>query len=94
MNWNPRRNISNGRCRVVFFSVMMKAESPARLTLFAGYANGMIGYLPTAEEHARGGYEVDVSPYFYRLSGRLDPDAGAQAAEQSRELIGRLFASN
>jgi len=71
--------------------VTMKAESPARMTLFGGYTNGMIGYLPTAEEHARGGYEVDMAPYFYRLGGRLDPGAGAQATEQSRELLRGLF---
>ncbi len=68
-----------------------KDTSPARLTLFAGYSNGMIGYLPTAEEHARGGYEVDMAPYFYRLDGRMDPDSGARAAEQSHELLARLF---
>jgi len=72
-------------------AVEMKESSPATITLFAGYSNGMIGYLPTAEEHARGGYEVDVSPYFYRLEGRLDPSAGERASEQSRELLGRLF---
>lgn len=75
-------------------AMTMKDVSPASWTLFGGYSNGMIGYLPTAEEHARGGYEVDVSPYFYRLSGRLDPEAGTQAVEQSRELLDRLFAAN
>ena len=70
-----------------------KHASPAKLTLFAGYANGMIGYLPTAEEHARGGYEVDMAPYFYRLDGRMDPESGARAAEQSHELLARLFPS-
>ena len=69
----------------------MKAASPAEMTLFGGYSNGMIGYLPTAEEHARGGYEVDVSPYFYRMTGRLDPTAGERASTQSRELLARLF---
>ncbi|MGB0588918.1 MAG: hypothetical protein ACPGU1_04480 [Myxococcota bacterium] len=72
-------------------AVAMKAQSPATVTLFAGYSNGMIGYLPTAEEHARGGYEVDVSPYFYRLGGPLDPSAGERASKQSHELLARLF---
>jgi neutral ceramidase len=72
-------------------AVAMKEGSPATMTFFAGYSNGMIGYLPTADEHARGGYEVDVSPYFYRLGGRLDPSAGERASEQSRELLERLF---
>ena len=72
-------------------AVAMKEGSPATMTLFAGYSNGMIGYLPTAEEHARGGYEVDVSPYFYRLGGRLDASAGERVSKESRELLVRLF---
>ena len=69
----------------------VKDGSPAQVTLFAGYANGMIGYLPTAEEHARGGYEVDVAPYFYRFPGRLHPDSGERAADASSEQLQALF---
>ena len=69
----------------------VKDASPAGLTLFAGYANGMIGYLPTAEEHARGGYEVDVAPYFYRFPGRLHPDSGERATAASSGLLKALF---
>ena len=72
-------------------ALAMKAASPAAFTLFAGYSNGMIGYLPTRDEHQKGGYEVDVSPYFYRLSGRLHPSSGERASAQSRELLERLF---
>lgn len=71
----------------------VKQASPATLTLFAGYANGMIGYLPTREEHARGGYEVDMAPYFYRLPGRLDPDSAERAVAASGALLESLWAA-
>lgn len=32
---------------------------------FGGYTNGYIGYLPTKEEFAYGGYEVELSPVVY-----------------------------
>ncbi|MBP3970723.1 neutral/alkaline non-lysosomal ceramidase N-terminal domain-containing protein [Bacillus sp. WL1] len=35
------------------------------LAFFGGYTNGYIGYLPTKEEFAYGGYEVELSPVVY-----------------------------
>jgi hypothetical protein len=49
----------------------LKAASPAAHTLFASVSDGCIGYLPTAQAHAEGGYEVDFAPYFYRYPARL-----------------------
>ncbi len=69
----------------------IKDESPAERTLFAGYANGLIGYLPTAAEHRKGGYEVDVAPYVFRMPGLLDPNAAQQAVEHSLKLLGRVW---
>jgi hypothetical protein len=71
----------------------VKARSPAPLTLYAGYANGMIGYLPTREEVPRGGYEVDLVPYLYRLPGRLAADSGERAVEATLRLLEGLFGS-
>ncbi|MDF2670918.1 MAG: hypothetical protein K0R67_3224 [Paenibacillus sp.] len=41
----------------------IKAHSPYRVTLFSGYSNGHLGYLPIAEAYPQGGYEVDTSPF-------------------------------
>ena len=41
----------------------IKQRSPFAHTLFSGYSNGSASYIPTAEAHAEGGYEVGVSPY-------------------------------
>jgi neutral ceramidase len=66
----------------------VKAVSPAPATLFAGYTNGLTGYLPTAEEHALGGYEVEMGPHFYRLPGILARDTG----ERVVSALGKLLA--
>jgi neutral ceramidase len=44
-------------------SMRVRAESPFRHTFFFGYANGWIGYLPTAEGFREGGYEPTTSPF-------------------------------
>ncbi len=68
----------------------VKAGSPATNTMFAGVSDGCIGYLPTAEAHAQGGYEVDVAPFFYRYPARLASEcaqiATGAAARSLREL--------
>ncbi|MCZ6784263.1 MAG: neutral/alkaline non-lysosomal ceramidase N-terminal domain-containing protein [Proteobacteria bacterium] len=68
----------------------IKKGSPFAHTLFAGYTNGCIGYLPTAEAHAEGGYEVEHAPLAYRISGRFDPSSGNRAIERSLSLLEKL----
>lgn len=43
----------------------MKEILQNELAFFGGYKNGYIGYLPTKEEFAYGGYEVELSPVVY-----------------------------
>jgi hypothetical protein len=69
----------------------IKAGSPAAATLFAGYSNGCVGYLPTEAAHALGGYEVALAPCFYRMPGLLDPGCEALITGRSLELLGRLW---
>jgi neutral ceramidase len=56
------------------------AHSPFQLTLFAGYANGTIGYVPTRAAYAEGGYEVTHAC-------QVAPDAGEQIEEASIRLL-------
>ena len=44
------------------FAGEMKRLSPALLTGFAGYSNGLYGYMPTAAAYEEGGYEVGNTP--------------------------------
>ena len=64
----------------------IKQTSTTNPTMFASVSNGCIGYLPTASEHALGGYEVDMSPYFYRMPGRLKADSDERVMEAVRYL--------
>ncbi|PEM98229.1 neutral/alkaline non-lysosomal ceramidase N-terminal domain-containing protein [Bacillus wiedmannii] len=43
----------------------VKESLQNELAFFGGYTNGYIGYLPTKEEFAYGGYEVELNPIVY-----------------------------
>ncbi|MED2900598.1 MULTISPECIES: hypothetical protein [Bacillus cereus group] len=45
--------------------VASRFHEPNELAFFGGYTNGYLGYLPTKEEFAYGGYEVELSPVVY-----------------------------
>lgn len=62
----------------------VKAGSPFRWTLFSGYTNDYLGYVPTREAYAEGGYEVDTTPFL--------PDAGDRLVEASLALLADLHA--
>ena len=42
--------------------VAVKNSSPASQTLFSGYTNGSLGYMPMADAYEEGGYEVTTTP--------------------------------
>jgi len=44
-------------------AIRVRNESPFRQTFFFGYANGWLGYLPTADAFGQGGYEPRTSPF-------------------------------
>ncbi len=66
--------------------MLIKQVSPTPYTMFASLSSGCIGYLPTRAEHALGGYEVDLSPYFYRMPGRLQADSAERVLEAVKRL--------
>ena len=70
----------------------VSGTSPALMTMFAGYTNGMTAYLPTAEEHARGGYEVNLVPYVYRLPGVFAADTEKRVVNKFKEMVAFLYA--
>ncbi|MCB9507154.1 MAG: hypothetical protein H6698_05060 [Myxococcales bacterium] len=59
--------------------------------VFVGYANAMIGYVPTPAAIPQRGYEVDIVPYLYRLPGRFAPTAEPTAVARTRALIDEVF---
>jgi hypothetical protein len=42
--------------------IAVKSGSPAEQTLFSGYTNGYMGYMPMADNFEEGGYEVVTTP--------------------------------
>ena len=40
--------------------------------ILCGYANGCIGYVPTADEYARGGYEVGSGSYNFKVTAGVE----------------------
>ncbi|MSU66514.1 MAG: hypothetical protein EXS38_10520 [Opitutus sp.] len=63
----------------------IKSQSPFPVTFMCGYTNGRMAYLPTADEWAKGGYEVENSPF--------GPDAAAclqmEILAALRQLVNR-----
>jgi neutral ceramidase len=70
----------------VEFGLEIKRRSPARVTFVVGLANGSVGYVPTEEAFAQGGYE----PTPWRFS-RLAPEAGGLCVESAIRQLRHLF---
>jgi hypothetical protein len=70
----------------VFVEIGLKLKRlAARKTFIVGIANGYIGYLPTSEAYAAGGYEV--------VSAKCTSDSEDVLIEQALELEEKLFAA-
>ena len=63
------------------------AHGPAVL---CGFANGCIGYVPTADEYARGGYEIDLAYKFYPSVQMIAPASEALIRERATALIAKV----
>lgn len=61
----------------------VKRESPIRDAFFVGYANGIVGYVPTPVSYPEGGYEVTHAC-------RVDPEAAPILERACLELLERL----
>jgi hypothetical protein len=69
---------------VEFALRLKRAAYPARVVV-VGYANGMVGYVPTAEAFAAGGYETT-----FALSSRQAPEAGELLYQAAMGLVKEL----
>lgn len=88
-----------GDCAVVgapgeIFSEIGRAvrmASPAAVTLFAGYCQGVLGYVATPEEYPYGGYEPAVSHRGYGHPAPFSPDVAGIIRDTSLALLRELF---
>ncbi len=62
-------------------------RSPFDLTLYCGYTNGSIHYIPTRSAYAEGGYEVENACI-------VAPEAGEELEEQSVALLNEVSAAS
>jgi len=60
-------------------------------TFYAGYTNGMIGYVPTEAEYPFGGYEAGYGYKSTGLPSHFDPSSARRLVEAGVRLAERLF---
>jgi neutral ceramidase len=65
----------------------VKRRSPFSQTLFAGYTNGKVGYIPLTEEYSRGGYEVNEAYLGARLPAPFAPRASVLVEQNALDLL-------
>ena len=70
----------------------VRRRSPFDTTIFAGYCQGVLGYVATAEEYQYGGYEPTVAQRGYGHPAPFSPDAGRILVEESVVLLVKLKA--
>ncbi|MCC7419969.1 MAG: hypothetical protein IT428_06805 [Planctomycetaceae bacterium] len=68
----------------------IKRRSPLPHTLFLGYSNGCIGYIPPPQAFAEGGMEVVESHYNYLLASQLTPEWAPTVVEATLEMLAGL----
>ncbi len=69
----------------------VRSASPASVTLFAGYCNGVLGYVATPEAYPYGGYEPAVSHRGYGHPAPFSPEVAGIIRDVALELLGELF---
>jgi hypothetical protein len=73
------------------YGMAVKERSPATPTLYAGYTNALLGYLPTANEYQYGGYEAGYGHKGAGLPSLFDPSVERICVETGVRLVERLF---
>lgn len=68
----------------------VRRRSPFKTTLFAGYSQGVLGYVATPEEYQWGGYEPTVAQRGYGHPAPFAPQASRILIEESLTLLNQL----
>jgi neutral ceramidase len=69
----------------------VKERSPADVTFYAGYSNGLVSYMPTASEYPLGGYEPTYGNKSYGLPAQVAPITERLLVETGVRLVVGLF---
>jgi neutral ceramidase len=73
------------------YGIAVKERSPGSPTLYVGYTNEIIGYLPTANEYQYGGYEAGYGYKSVGLPSLFDESVEQIFVETGVRLAERLF---
>ena len=65
----------------------VQERSPFAHTMYMGYTNGDVGYIPTAAAYPEGGYEVDYAHFHYSLPAAVAPDSAERVVDTSVALL-------
>lgn len=68
----------------------IKARSPLKQTLVAGYSDGCVGYIPMPEDYPFGGYEVSEAFYGYGLPSPIASQAAGLVEDTAVEMLEKL----
>ncbi|MCC7261649.1 MAG: hypothetical protein IT369_03910 [Candidatus Latescibacteria bacterium] len=74
----------------VRYQLDLEAGQGAHPVLLCGYANGCIGYVPTADEYPRGGYEVDEAYKVYPSVQMIGPQSEGLIRAAAARLMGEV----
>jgi hypothetical protein len=69
----------------------VKERSPAEVTLYAGYTNGAVSYMPIAAEYPLGGYEPAYGNKSYGLPTQVSPETERILVETGVRLVRDMF---
>ena len=72
----------------------IERESPFHPTIVCGLANGCVGYLPTADEYPRGGYEIDQAYKVYGEAQMFVPESEQVVRSGVGEVLRALKGGN
>lgn len=70
----------------------VRRQSPAPVTIFAGYSQGSLGYVATPDEYPHGGYEPAISHRGYGQPAPFSPEVAGIIERTAVDLLQELFA--
>ena len=74
----------------LFARYQLDLEATHGPAVLCGFANGCIGYVPTADEYARGGYEIDLAYKFYPSVQMIAPTSESLIRQRAAALIAKV----
>lgn len=69
----------------------VRERSPAEVTLYAGYTNGLVSYFPAATAYPHGGYEPGFGNRSFALPAQVTPECDGLLVRAGLDALGRCF---